>query len=113
MPPFGLDLKVNVRRASTRVRDWLQGAEIILAGGTGQEPSKPLKVRIVAGLIAAIRQINAVVIGAPNLNGSIANWIASPIEHPSAQMSNFAHCGRNRVVDKDKVVIRVQRELGG
>src|SRR3984957_20692988 len=72
---FHLDLEVDVRRLPAWIAYRLECAEVILAGGTGQKSPEALEVRIVARFIPALRQIDPVLVRAPNFDVGVSDRI--------------------------------------
>ena len=99
---------MNVPRAAG-IQRRLDRAEIVLAAGAGEEPPKPLEVRVSPGMIVAAGvQIDPVVVNLPNLNQSIANGVALGVEDASAQVRDFSDRRRDAIVDNDQVIVRVE-----
>ncbi len=96
------DREMDVRRPAG-VGDWLDRPKIILAGGTGEKPAETLEVRIALVVaVAALMEIDAVMIDLPDLDQGVADRIALGIEDPTAEVGNFSERGIQGVVDDDQ-----------
>src|SRR5438093_8211897 len=92
----------------------LDGAEYILAGGTGEEAAETLEVCITLLAVAAPTvDIGSIVVALPDFNQRIANRIAVRVEYASAQPGDLAHGGRHAVVDDNQVIVCVERQVVG
>lgn len=47
------------------------------------------------------------IVSLPNLNNSIANWLPVQIQDAACQMSHFADGWRDRIVEKQQIVIGI------
>ena len=72
------DLEVNVR-GPAGVRHRLDGAEVVFAGGPGQEPAETLEVLVVFGAMGILGvDVGPVVVDLPDLDEGITH--GSPLE---------------------------------
>ena len=110
MPSFHFDGEVNVP-GTARIKDRLDGAEIILAGGSSEKTAKALEVLVAGGVGVLAVQIDAVIVHLPDLDQGIANRVPFDIEDATAQVSDFAHGWRERVVDDDQVIVGVEGKV--
>src|ERR1051325_6484702 len=107
------DLVMNVRRAA-RIGQRLDGAEQIFATRTRNEPAEALKVLILLLRVAGLAvQIRPVVVALPDFHDGIANWITFGIENSSAHVGHLADSRRERIVNHEQVVVRVERQVIG
>src|SRR5262249_25073603 len=56
-------------------------------------------------------EVSPIAVALPDLDNRVADWITPGIKDPAAQVRHVTHCGRNRVVDNEQVVVSVEREF--
>src|SRR5580704_14603448 len=57
--------------------------------------------------------VRAVVIDLPDFDQCIANRIAAGVEDFAAEVSHVTHGRRDRIVDDEQIVVRVERQMIG
>ena len=104
------DLDRNMyMRSPTRVRNRLEGPEVILPLGTGQKTSVPLEVLVELFAVASTwMYVNAISIHLPDFNHGVTQGVPLPIQDATREVDNLANCGSNGVIEDQKVVIRIQ-----
>src|SRR5262245_19791845 len=108
---FHLYSEMDMGRHTAAVRNGLNRAEIILASRSSQESAETLKICVVFRLRVARREINPAAVHLPNLDESIPDRIAVRIEQPPAQVCHFTDRWRDRVINNQQIIIRIQREF--
>lgn len=78
LPAFHLYLEVNMRRRPARIGGRFDRAKIIFSGGTGQETAEALEVRIELRPVPLVGEIDAGVVGLPELDGRVSIGSAPP-----------------------------------
>src|SRR5262249_30516201 len=73
---LALHLEMNVRRAAG-VWHRLDGAEIIFASGTGEEPTVALEVFVAGSVVVGGMKIDAMAVCLPDFDESVANGFAA------------------------------------
>jgi hypothetical protein len=58
-------------------------------------------------------EVNLVGVALPDLDESVPDRAARPVENPSCQMGDLAHGRGDVVIDLDQVVVRIKRQLVG
>src|SRR5215472_8217338 len=105
---------MDVRRGTAPVGDGLDRPEVVFAGRAGQEAAVPLEVRIESLLaLLVLLEVGAVPVALPDLDDGVAERVPLGVEEPAAEVRDLADGGGDRVVDDQKVVVGVQRELPG
>src|SRR5262245_3681412 len=104
---------MNVRRAAG-IRNGLNSAENILAGGACDVAAESLEVRVaLIGVSGLTVKISAILVTLPDFDRGIANRLTTPIENLSTHPGNLADGGSNTVIDDQEVVVRVEWKLIG
>ena len=104
---------MDVRRTA-RVGDRLDGAEVVFAGGTGEEAAEALEIGVpLRAAVAAFVEINAVMIDLPDFHQRVADRLALRIGHPPAEVRHAAQGGGEAIVQDDEVIVGIQREIDG
>ena len=84
------------------------------AAGAGEKSAESLKILIPFITIGrAAVQIGAVVIHLPDFDEHISQRFSVTVEYSTGEMSYFTDGGRDRVIDDNQVIIRVQRQVIG
>ena len=105
--------KVDVR-STAGIGDGLDGAEIILAGGAGEEAAEALEICVAPGLaVAAGVEVDALAIDLPDLDDGVADRVAFRIEQAAGEVGDLADGGGDAVVDDEKIVVGIEWEVGG
>src|SRR5262249_31157106 len=93
-------------------RHRLDRAEDVLACRSSGEPPKALEIFVLLVLVSRPRvQIRAAVVTLPDLYRRILDRLAAGIQDLAAQVSDLAYGWRQRVIDDDQVVVRIQWQL--
>src|SRR5262249_37658363 len=100
-----LDADVDVRRAAG-VRHRLDGAEVVLAGRAGGEPTVALEVRVarLAGAVAGV-DVHPPGVHLPDLDDRVLDRAPRDVEDLPAKVGDLTDGRRDRVVDDEEVVI--------
>src|SRR5271157_559225 len=107
------DLEVDVGSRPPRVRDRLDGPEVVFAGRAGQEAAEPLEVGVVLVPVLQVGpEVRPVAVALPDLDDRVADRVALGIEDLAAEVRDFAHSGSDGIVDDEQVVVGVEGELG-
>src|SRR6185369_4665121 len=104
------DLVMDMRRAAG-IGDGFDGAEIIFAGGSGQETAEPLEMTIPGGMGVPGMEVNAIAVALPDFDEGVPDGIAAAIQDAAAQVSDFADGRGEAVIDDDEVIIGVERQF--
>src|SRR5512133_2443634 len=110
LAPLHLYCEMDVRRGPHLIGHRLHGAKIIFPGRTGQEPAKTLEIGVKRPSARASPEVGAFAVYLPKLDHRISDGVTSPLDESSAQMRDFAYGRRDRIVNNQQVIIRVERK---
>ena len=86
----------------------VNAAEIVSALRVGQESTEALKVFVDLLTFPFAVDVRPHIVRLPDLNNRIANWRARKIQNFSRQVRYLANRRRDRIVDHQQVVVRIQ-----
>jgi len=91
------------------------GAESIRAGRTGQKLAEAREVRIASGIARGAGRVEVIAfpVRVPKFNKRATNRVSTAVEDTSADVTDNARRERQVVIELDKVVIFVERNVAG
>ena len=107
-----IDRVVNVR-CPTHIFCRLDAAEVVLTSRSGQESSEALEVLVHLFLSTLGVNVGSGLIGLPYFNDRVSNGIARQIQDASGQVCDFSDGWRDRVVEQEQVIVRIQGQSVG
>ena len=101
-------------RCAPRVRNRLDGAEVVLPRHACHKPAKSLEVGISLFLVAGAGvKVSTVVVHLPDFNHCVAHRHTFDIGDPAMQVRDGAHRRGKGIVDHDQVIIGIEWEFVG
>jgi len=105
------DCEMNVP-GTAAVRGGLDGPEVVFAGTAGEESTEALEVLVAVSSLGGLgMDVDAAAVDLPDFHKGVANRSTALFEDAAAQMGDFPHGRRCRLIDDQEIIIGIQRKV--